>query len=79
MIKKAFLREVIYDWIDDNKIKNENELMNKLQDLYKFIKDHPENLMPTINFTAFQSAAQHGLGIAKMNHGTMFNFTYRKM
>jgi len=68
MIKKALISNAIYEWLNQNNIKNGpeglQEVFNKSQSLFDYLKNHPDfaDLLPAnIDFQSFQNIMQEGV------------------
>jgi len=47
MIKIGLTRTLIFEFIDENNLNDIQSIMDRSQDLYKFLKQHPNKPLPS--------------------------------
>jgi hypothetical protein len=68
-MKKALIKTIIYEYIEENNINNKDELINHLPNLYKYLKEHKhhKNVLPeNLTYEIFLNEAKQGFIKAKI-------------
>ena len=73
MIKTGLTRTLIYEFIDEHKLPDIQSIVDRSQDLYKFLKQHESNpLTSACNYDTFYREMISGAQIAQVKSQFQF-------
>ena len=70
MLKKGLIKTCVFEYLDENKIKDPQSLFNHLPHIFRYLKQHKHhgNVLGDIPFNIFARYVEHGYRISHMKN-----------